>query len=66
MRCESCGRTIQNAEMWEINNRQEAPNSRSLRLLCIDCQREASRQFEQTAQQEPPQTFTHDSELRSA
>lgn len=37
VRCEECGRTIQNAEMWQLGGDRDAPPSRSMRSLCWTC-----------------------------
>lgn len=37
MRCEQCGRVLKNAYMWRLSGDQNAPMSRSMRLLCWDC-----------------------------
>lgn len=41
MRCEDCGRTIRNAEMWQLAGGRDVPASRSMRTLCRQC-REAA------------------------
>ena len=41
MRCESCGRPIKNAQMWQLGGNINAPQSRSLQQLCWDCRRDA-------------------------
>lgn len=42
MRCEDCGRTIRNAEMWQLAGARDVPASRSLRTLCRQCRQAAS------------------------
>lgn len=37
MRCEECGRMIENEEMWRLGGDPHAPTSRSMLQLCWDC-----------------------------
>lgn len=37
MRCEECGRAIDNAEMWQLGGDRNAPASWSMRVMCWDC-----------------------------
>jgi hypothetical protein len=37
MRCEECGRMIENEEMWRLGGDIHAPTSRSMLQLCWDC-----------------------------
>jgi hypothetical protein len=37
MRCEDCGRTIQNAEMWQLSGDRGAPPAKSMKSLCWTC-----------------------------
>jgi hypothetical protein len=37
MRCEECGRVIENAEMWQLGGDPNAPTSRSMRQMCWEC-----------------------------
>lgn len=37
MRCENCGREIDNAELWRIAGDPKAPTSWTMRQLCWDC-----------------------------
>lgn len=37
MRCEECGRVIENAEMWQLGGDPKAPTSRSMRQMCWNC-----------------------------
>ena len=37
MRCESCGRTIKNAELWRLATDPNAPTSHSLKQMCWTC-----------------------------
>lgn len=37
MRCEQCGRPMENAEMWQLGGNPSAPTSRSMRQVCWDC-----------------------------
>lgn len=37
MRCEECGRIIENEEMWRIGGDPNAPTSRSMLQMCWDC-----------------------------
>jgi hypothetical protein len=43
MRCEECGRTILNTELWQLGSDPNAPTARSMRTLCWDCRTEAAR-----------------------
>lgn len=43
MRCEECGRVLKNATMWQLGGNQNAPMSRSMRLLCWDCRENDAR-----------------------
>ncbi len=40
MRCEKCGRSMKNSEMWQLTSDPSAPASRSMRHLCWDCREE--------------------------
>ena len=37
MRCEECGRVIDNAEMWRLGGDPNAPTSRSMLQMCWEC-----------------------------
>ena len=37
MRCEECGRIIDNAEMWRLGGDPNAPTSRSMLQMCWEC-----------------------------
>lgn len=37
MRCEECGRLMDNAEMWQLGGDRNAPTSRSMRQMCWEC-----------------------------
>ncbi len=37
MRCEQCGRDMQNAELWQVATDPKAPTSWSMKHLCWDC-----------------------------
>ena len=37
MRCEECGRVIENEEMWRLGGDPNAPTSRSMLQTCWDC-----------------------------
>jgi hypothetical protein len=54
MRCEECGRTILNTELWKLGSDPNAPTARSMRTLCWDCRSKAERG--EQAQQQPPAT----------
>jgi hypothetical protein len=54
MRCDICGRSMSNAEMWKLAGDRDAPTSRSMRTLCWDCRTKAA-QGEETATPPPPQ-----------
>lgn len=41
MRCEQCGRPMENAEMWQLGGNPSAPTSRSMRQICWDCRQKA-------------------------
>ena len=41
MRCEQCGRPMENAEMWQLGGNPSAPASRSMRQVCWDCRQKA-------------------------
>ena len=48
MRCEQCGRPMENAEMWQLGGNPSAPGSRSMRYLCWDCRQKAESVAEQS------------------
>jgi hypothetical protein len=37
MRCEECGRVMENAEMWQLGGDRNAPTSWSMRQMCWEC-----------------------------
>lgn len=37
MRCEACGRAIENSELWKLATDPNAPLTRSMRVLCWTC-----------------------------
>lgn len=37
MRCEECGRIIENEEMWRLGGDPGAPTSRSMLQMCWEC-----------------------------
>ncbi|HEX6800157.1 MAG TPA: hypothetical protein VF116_20765 [Ktedonobacterales bacterium] len=37
MRCENCGREIDNAQLWQLGADPKAPSAWSMRVLCWDC-----------------------------
>lgn len=37
MRCENCGREIDNAQLWQLGADPKAPYAWSMRVLCWDC-----------------------------
>jgi hypothetical protein len=37
MRCEECGRVIENNEMWQLGGDPNAPTSRSMLQMCWEC-----------------------------
>ena len=37
MRCEECGRIIENEEMWRLGGAPGAPTSRSMLQMCWEC-----------------------------
>ncbi len=37
MRCEQCGRDMQNAELWQLATDPKAPTSWSMKHLCWEC-----------------------------
>jgi hypothetical protein len=37
MRCEDCGRIIENEEMWRLGGDPGAPTSRSMLQMCWEC-----------------------------
>ncbi len=47
MRCDECGRSINNAELWQLGGDPRAPTSRSMKQLCWDCRQKAERPVEQ-------------------
>ncbi|WIG58702.1 MAG: hypothetical protein OJF49_001448 [Ktedonobacterales bacterium] len=46
MRCENCGRDIDNAELWRIAGDPNAPTSWTMRQLCWDCRQAPQRAAE--------------------
>lgn len=49
MRCDACGRLIENAELWQLGGDPNAPTARSMRVLCWDCRKKEERAAEQPA-----------------
>ena len=43
MRCEQCGRDMQNAELWQLAADPKAPTSWSMKHLCWDCREHPER-----------------------
>lgn len=37
MRCENCGREMDNAQLWQLGADPKAPAAWSMRVLCWDC-----------------------------
>lgn len=37
MRCEECGRVMENTEMWQLGGDRNAPTSWSMRQMCWEC-----------------------------
>ncbi|MFI5273837.1 MAG: hypothetical protein ACHQ4H_12460 [Ktedonobacterales bacterium] len=37
MRCEHCGREMDNAQLWQLGADPKAPPAWSMRVLCWDC-----------------------------
>jgi hypothetical protein len=52
MRCEECGRSMLNTELWKLGSDPKAPTARSMRTLCWDCR--AAEQGDRGQQQPPP------------
>ncbi|MGE5335457.1 MAG: hypothetical protein ACM3N4_12200 [Nitrososphaerota archaeon] len=42
MRCEECGRVIENEEMWRLGGDPHAPTSRSMLQMCWNCRLEGT------------------------
>ncbi|MGO8947387.1 MAG: hypothetical protein ACLQUY_06945 [Ktedonobacterales bacterium] len=52
MRCEQCGRDMNNAELWHLATDPKAPTSWSMKHLCWDCREHPERAEENVAQAE--------------
>jgi hypothetical protein len=37
MRCENCGREMDNAQLWKLSADPQAPSAWSMRVLCWEC-----------------------------
>jgi hypothetical protein len=71
MRCEECGRVIENNEMWQLGGDPHAPTSRSMRQMCWDCRTKGitdlRKKAEQTTEQaEKPLSETVIAEVNEA
>ncbi len=53
MRCEECGRMIENAEMWQLGGDRNAPTSRSMRQMCWECRTKTETAQEDLETQQP-------------
>jgi hypothetical protein len=51
MRCEQCGRDMNNAELWQLATDPKAPTSWSMRQLCWDCRQHPEKAPEKASQQ---------------
>jgi hypothetical protein len=49
MRCEECGRIIENEEMWRLGGDPGAPTSRSMLQMCWDCRTEGVPAYQRQA-----------------
>ncbi len=47
MRCEECGRVIENEEMWRLGGDPNAPTSRSMLQTCWDCRVQGAPAYQQ-------------------
>jgi hypothetical protein len=47
MRCEKCGRDMNNAELWQLATDPKAPTSWSMQQLCWDCRQHPERATQQ-------------------
>ncbi len=55
MRCENCGREMDNAQLWQLAADPKAPSAWTMRVLCWDCREHP--QASATRTSEPPQRF---------
>ncbi|HEX6543095.1 MAG TPA: hypothetical protein VF040_15170 [Ktedonobacterales bacterium] len=53
MRCEECGRVIENEEMWRLGGDPNAPTSRSMLQMCWECRTRGVPAYQQKAQATP-------------
>lgn len=57
MRCEICGREIDNAQLWQLGADPKAPSAWSMRVLCWDCREHPPQGSSNTLTSEPPRTI---------
>ncbi len=53
MRCEECGRVIDNAEMWRLGGDPNAPTSRSMLQTCWECRMKGTPKRRQQTDETP-------------
>jgi hypothetical protein len=53
MRCEECGRVIENEEMWRLGGDPNAPTSRSMLQMCWECRMKGVPKHRQRAEMAP-------------
>ena len=53
MRCEECGRVIENEEMWRIGGDPNAPTSRSMLQMCWECRMKGVPAYQHKAEEKP-------------
>ncbi len=53
MRCEECGRVIDNVEMWRLGGDPNAPTSRSMLQMCWECRMKGVPNHRQQAEGAP-------------
>ncbi len=68
MRCENCGREMDNAQLWQLGADPKAPSAWSMRVLCWDCREHPQGSAARTSERPRPITTAPDtgSELPKA
>lgn len=66
MRCEMCGREMDNAQLWQLGADPKAPSAWSMRVLCWDCREHPQGSATRTSEPPRPITTAQDRQLPEA